>query len=74
MLTEEMYNRIYNILFTEEARLENNIIEKQNYIIKYRPSEAVPYIELIKAQAEKDYFDRYIFTLLEWLDNFVESG
>lgn len=74
MLSEDMYNRICNLFNTEDVRLENNIIEHQNYIFRFRPSEPVPYIRLIQAQAEKDYFDRYIYSLLEWLDKFVESG
>ena len=69
-----MFNRICNIFFEEDVRLENNIIECQNYIFRYRPSDPVPYIKLIQAQAEKNYFDRYIFTLLDWFNNFVESG
>lgn len=74
MISENMYNRIYNLLFLEEARLEDNITEKQNYIFRYRPSDAIPYIELIKSQAEYDYFKKYISTFLEWLENFIESG
>lgn len=74
MLTEDMYNRICNLFNQEGVRLENNIIEHQNYIFRFRPSEPTPYIRLIQAQAEKDYFDRYIFTLLDWFNNFIESG
>lgn len=74
MLDEDMYNRICNLFNQEDVRLENNIIDCQNYIFRYRPSAPEPYIKLIQAQAEKDYFDRYIFTLLDWFNNFVESG
>lgn len=74
MLDENMYNRICSIFFQEDIRLENNIIECQNYIFRFRPSDPAPYIKLIQAQAEKDYFDKYIFTLLDWFNKFVESG
>lgn len=74
MLSEDMYNRICSVFRQEDVRLEDNVIVCQNYIIRYRPSDPVPYINLIKAQAEKDYFDKYIHTLLGWLDNFVEGG
>lgn len=70
-MTEELYNRICNLLFLEELRLENNITDKQNFIVRYRPSEPTPYIELIKAQAELDYFNKYIFSLLGWLEHFI---
>lgn len=69
--TEQLYNRLCNVLFLEEVRLENNVIEKQNFIVKYRPVQAEPYIELIKAQAVKEYFDRYVGSLLRWLEHFV---
>lgn len=72
MLDEDMYNRICNLFFVEGVRLENKVVEKQNFIVKYRPSEAHPYIELIKAQAELDYFNNYVFSLLKWFDRFVE--
>ena len=72
MMSVNLYNRFCQILFCEDTRLQNKIIEKENYIIKYRPTEAEPYIELIKARAIKEYFDKYIFTLLKWLDHFVK--
>ena len=74
MISEDMYNRISAVLRQEDVRLENNVILCQNYIIRYRPSDPVPYINLIKAQAERDYFDTYIHSLLPWLNKFVESG
>lgn len=74
MLSEDMYNRICNIFNQEDVRLENNITEYQNYIFRFRPSDPAAYIRLIQAQAEKDYFDRYIYSLLNWLNNFVDSG
>ena len=36
MLSEDMYNRICNLFNTEDVRLENNIIEHQNYIFRFR--------------------------------------
>lgn len=74
MISSEMYNRICSLFFTEEIRLHNKLIEAENYIFRYRPMSPEPYIKLIQAQTEKAYFDRYIFSLLTWLDNFVESG
>ena len=71
MMSENLYNRFCEILFWEDTRLQNKIIDKENYIIKYQPTEAEPYIELIKARAIKEYFDKYIFTLLKWLEHFV---
>lgn len=72
MMSVNLYNRFCEIFFWEDTRLENKIIEKENYIIKYQPTDPEPYIELIKARAIKEYFDKYIFTLLKWLDHFVE--
>lgn len=70
MLSEDMYNRICNLFNTEDVRLENNIIEHQNYIFRFRPSEPVPYIRLIQAQARFDYFRTYILDVLRFLNNF----
>lgn len=44
MLSENMYNRICALFFQEDVRLENNIIECQNYIFRFRPSDPEPYI------------------------------
>lgn len=74
MISEDMYNKIYSVLFIEEFRLENNIIEKYNFIIKYRPTDYAPYIDLLVARAQLNYFNRYIFPLLDWLENFIDSG
>lgn len=74
MLDENMFNLICSLFFQEDVRLEKNIIDCQNYIFRYRPSAPEPYIKLIQAQAVKDYFDMYVFTLLDWFNGFVESG
>ena len=73
MISEDLYNKICNLFLLEGVRLENRIVDCHNYIIKYRPSDPVPYINLIKAQAENDYFNKYIYSLLQWLDMFVDS-
>lgn len=74
MISENMYNRICGLLFQEDVRLHNNLVDCENYIFRYRPTAPEPYIKLIQAQTEKAYFDRYIFSLLSWLEKFVESG
>ena len=42
MISENMYNRICSIFFQEDMRLHNNIIQRENYIIKYKPIDPVP--------------------------------
>lgn len=74
MISDDMYNRICGLFLQEDVRLTNNVIEIQNYIFTYRPLDPTPYIKLIQAQTEKAYFDRYIISLLPWLDKFTESG
>ncbi len=74
MLSENLYNRICQLFFNEDVRLSNNLVEIENYIFHYRPIEPEPYIKLVQAQTEKAYFDKYIFSILRWLDSFVESG
>ena len=73
MLDDEMYNRICNIFFQEEMRLQNEVTDKMNFIIKYAPVEARPYIELAQSQAVKEYFDVYVFRMLDWLRGFVQD-
>ena len=74
MLSEELYNRICNIFFHEEVRLENEITEKMNFIFKYAPTDAHVYIELVQAKANKDYSDKYVFRMLDWLRGFVQDS
>lgn len=68
-----MYNRICQLFFLEEVRLNNVVIDKMNYIIKYTPIDASAYIDLIRAKANKDYFDKYVFRMLDWLSGFVKD-
>lgn len=72
-MNEELYNRICNLFFHEETRLQNEITDKMNYIIKYAPTDAQPYIELAQKKAVKEYFDKYVFRMLDWLRGFVED-
>lgn len=72
-MNEELYNRICNIFFQEEVRLQNVITEKMNYIIKYAPTDAQAYIELAQAKANREYFDKYVFRMLGWLQGFVQD-
>ena len=73
MLDEELYNRICNIFFQEEVRLQNEITDKMNFIIKYAPTDAHAYIELAQAKSNKEYFDKYVFRMLDWLRGFVQD-
>lgn len=74
MISDDMYNRICSLFFSEEIRLNNNLVECENFIFRYHPTDPDPYIKLIQAQTEKAYFDRYVFSLLSWFDKFTESG
>ena len=72
-ITADMYNKICNIFFSEEVRLQNIVTDKMNFIIKFAPTDARMYIELAEAKAVKHYFDKYVFTMLDWLRGFVED-
>ena len=72
-MNEEIYNRLCNLLFCEEVRVKNDVVDKTNFIVRFAPSDPVPYIKLAQAQAVKDYFDKYVFTLLDWLGGFVQD-
>lgn len=73
MLDEHLYNRMCNIFSSEEVRLQNIVTDKMNFIIKFAPTDARMYIELAEAKAVKNYFDKYVFTILDWLRGFVED-
>lgn len=73
MLDENLYNKICGIFFSEEVRLQNIVTDKMNYIIRFAPTDAHTYIELAEAKAVKNYFDKYVFTMLDWLRGFVEE-
>ena len=72
MISEDMYNRICQLFFLEEVRLNNVVIDKMNYT-KYTPIDAAAYIDLIRAKSNKDYFDKYVFRMLGWLEGFVQE-
>lgn len=74
MIDDDLYNKLCILFFQEEVRLKNNVIDAQNYILKYTPSDPVPYIELVKAQAISDYFDKYMYSFLRWIDHYSENG
>ena len=74
MIDDDLYNKFCMLTFQEEVRLENNVIDAQNYILKYRPTDATAYINLAQAQAIRDYYDKYMYSLLRWLDHYSENG
>ena len=72
-MSEELYNRICQLMWNEEIRLCNLITNQMNFIEKYRPMTADAYIELAQLKAQKEYFDKYVFRMLAWLNGFVEG-
>lgn len=70
-MSEELYNRIYQLFFLEENRRKDSVVELQNYIIKTGTSDPKAYIKLAQAQAVADYFDYFSGSFLEWLGHFV---
>lgn len=72
-MNEELFNRFCNLLFCEEGRLQNDVVNKMNFIVRYAPSDPEPYIKLAQARAVKEYFDKHVFTLLDWLEGFVQE-
>lgn len=73
MMTAELYNRICSLMWQEDVRLTNQITEQMNFILKYRPTDPDAYVKLAQLQAQKSYFDKYVFRLLGWLDGFVDD-
>ena len=74
MIDDDLYNKFCMLMFQEEIRLENNVIDAQNYILKYRPTDAAAYIKLAQAQAIHEYYDKYMYSLLRWLDYYSGNG
>lgn len=72
-MNDDLYNRICQLLWLEEVRLCNEVTERMNFIIKYRPTEADAYIKLAQAKAKKEYFDKVAFSFLRWLRGFVKD-
>lgn len=74
MIDDDLYNKLCMLTFQEEVRLQNNIIDAQNYILKYTPLDPEPYIKLAQAQAIRDYYDKYMYSILRWLDHYSQNG
>lgn len=74
MIDDDLYNKLCMLSFQEEFRLENNVIDAQNYILKFRPDTPEAYIELVKAQAIKSYYDKYMTSFLRWIDHYSKNG
>lgn len=70
MIDDDLYNKLCMMFFQEDVRLKNDIIDAQNYILKYRPSDPVPYIKLAQAQAIYDYYNKYMYSFLRWIDHY----
>lgn len=74
MISEDVFNRICQIIWLEEIRICNEVTDRLNYITKYRPSDPEPYIKLAQAQAVKNYFDEYVCRAIRWLNGFVDDS
>lgn len=74
MIDDDLYNKLCLLYFQEEVRLKNNVIDAQNYILKYRPTDPVPYIRLAQAEAILDYYGKYMCSILRWIDHYSQNG
>lgn len=74
MINDDLYNKICILFFQEEIRLKNNVIDAQNYILKYTPTDPDPYIKLAQAQAVSNYFDKYMSSFIRWMDFYSRNG
>lgn len=74
MISDELYCKLCMIMFQEESRLKDNVISSQNFILKYRPIDPVPYIKLYKAQAILDYYNKYSTSFLRWIEHYSGKG
>lgn len=70
-MSEELYNRICQLIFLEENRRKDSVVVLQNFIIKSRTADPNAYIKLAQAQAVADYFDYFSGAFLSWLGGFV---
>ena len=73
MIDDDLYNKLCILFFQEEVRLENNVIDAQNYIFKYRPNTPEAYIKLAQAEAIRNYFDKYMTSFLRWIDYYSQG-
>lgn len=71
MLSDEMYNRICQLIWLEAVRREDTVVMLQNNIIKTNTTDPQAYIKLAQAQAVANYFDYFSGSFLEWLGHFV---
>lgn len=71
MTVEEMYNRICNLVFLEEVRLYNRVVELENMIAKTNSHDPRWFIELAQAKAVKNYFSYWSASFLNWLQGFL---
>lgn len=74
MIDDDLYNKLCILSFQEEVRLDNDVIDAQNYILKYRPETPEAYIKLAQAEAIRGYYDKYMRSFLRWLDYYSKNG
>lgn len=70
-MSEEMYNRICQLIWLEEVRRRDTVEKLQMFIQRNRPTDPNVYIKLAQAQACADYFDYFSGAFLDWLGHFV---
>lgn len=71
MMSDELYNRICQLVWLEEKRRVDTVVNLQNMIIKTRTTDPNAYLKLAQAQAVANYFDYFSGALLDWLGHFV---
>lgn len=74
MIDDDFYNKLCMLLFQEEVRLKNNVVDAQNYILKYTPTDPLPYMKLYAAQSVSDYYNIYISSFMQWLEHYIGKG
>lgn len=74
MIDDDLYNKLCILFFQEEVRLKNNVVDAQNYILKFNPTDPVAYIKLAQAEAIREYYDKYMYSFLRWIDHYSQSG
>lgn len=67
---DDIYNRICNLMFCEQVRLENYVEDKLELLRRVKEPDPRMYIALIQAQAVKGHFECWSMSFLRWLDNF----
>ena len=74
IIDDDLYNKLCMLLFQEEVRLKNNVIDAQNYILKYTPTDPAPFMKLYAAQHIASYYDNYMKSFLRWLEHYSGKG